>query len=54
MAAFYFIIYWERLFFNMDLLIISIAALIASLLTFFTGFGLGTILTPVFVIFLPS
>lgn len=37
----------------MDLIIISATALIASLLTFFTGFGLGTILTPVFVIFFP-
>jgi hypothetical protein len=37
----------------MDLIIISLTALIASLLTFFTGFGLGTILTPIFVIFFP-
>lgn len=37
----------------MDLIIISATALAASLLTFFTGFGLGTILTPVFVIFFP-
>jgi len=33
--------------------IICIAALFASLLTFFSGFGLGTILTPVFAVFFP-
>jgi uncharacterized protein len=37
----------------MELLILCLAALIASLLTFFSGFGLGTILTPVFAIFFP-
>lgn len=38
----------------MDLLIIiCVSALAASLLTFFSGFGLGTILTPVFSIFFP-
>ena len=37
----------------MDIIIISITALLASLMTFFTGFGLGTILTPVFAIFFP-
>jgi len=37
----------------MDIIIISIAALLASLMTFFTGFGLGTVLTPVFAIFFP-
>jgi len=37
----------------MDIIIISITALLTSLLTFFTGFGLGTILTPVFAIFFP-
>jgi uncharacterized protein len=37
----------------MDLLIIGIASLLASLLTFFTGFGLGTMLMPVFAIFFP-
>ena len=37
----------------MDIIIISIIALLASLMTFFTGFGLGTILTPVFAIFFP-
>ena len=37
----------------MDIFIISITALSASLLTFFSGFGLGTILMPVFAIFFP-
>jgi uncharacterized membrane protein YfcA len=37
----------------MDIIIISLIALLASLMTFFTGFGLGTILTPVFAIFFP-
>src|SRR5688572_23833874 len=37
----------------MDIVLLCIAALVTSLLTFFTGFGLGTILTPVFAIFFP-
>jgi uncharacterized membrane protein YfcA len=37
----------------MDILIISFSALLASGLTFFSGFGLGTILTPVFALFFP-
>lgn len=37
----------------MEIVILGIAALITSLLTFFSGFGLGTILTPVFAIFFP-
>jgi uncharacterized protein len=37
----------------MEILILCIAALITSLLTFFSGFGLGTILTPLFAIFFP-
>jgi hypothetical protein len=37
----------------MDFLIISVSALVASCLTFFSGFGLGTILTPVFALFFP-
>ena len=37
----------------MEIFVIALVALIASLLTFFTGFGLGTILTPVLVIFFP-
>ena len=37
----------------MDFAIIPIVALLASLLTFFSGFGLGTLLMPVFAIFYP-
>ncbi len=37
----------------MELIIIAITAAIASLLTFFSGFGLSTILTPVFILFFP-
>ncbi len=37
----------------MELIIIPVVAAIASLITFFSGFGLGTILTPIFVIFFP-
>jgi uncharacterized membrane protein YfcA len=37
----------------MELFVLCAAALITSLLTFFSGFGLGTILTPVFAIFFP-
>lgn len=37
----------------MELIILCFAALVTSLLTFFSGFGLGTILTPVFAIFFP-
>jgi len=37
----------------MEIILISIAAFITAILTFFSGFGLGTILTPVFVIFFP-
>lgn len=37
----------------MDILIICLTAFLASLLTFFSGFGLGTLLTPVFMIFFP-
>lgn len=37
----------------MDIVIISLAAFLTAILTFFSGFGLGTILTPVFVIFFP-
>lgn len=37
----------------MEFLIIGIVALIASLLTFFSGFGLGTILLPAFALFFP-
>lgn len=37
----------------MDILITCIAAFFTAILTFFSGFGLGTILTPVFMIFFP-
>lgn len=37
----------------MEIIIIGLAAFFTALLTFFSGFGLGTILTPVFVIFFP-
>jgi uncharacterized protein len=37
----------------MNIILLCIAALLTSLLTFFSGFGLGTILTPVFAIFFP-
>lgn len=38
---------------GLEIVILCIAALITSLLTFFSGFGLGTILMPVFAIFFP-
>ncbi len=37
----------------MEIAIVSLAAFITAILTFFSGFGLGTILTPVFMIFFP-
>ena len=37
----------------MEILIICLAAFVVAILTFFSGFGLGTILTPVFMIFFP-
>ncbi|MFT4526888.1 MAG: putative membrane protein YfcA, partial [Bacteroidia bacterium] len=37
----------------MDFVIIPLVAMLASLLTFFSGFGLGTLLMPVFAIFYP-
>jgi len=37
----------------MEIIVISLAAFITAILTFFSGFGLGTILTPVFAIFFP-
>jgi len=36
-----------------DYLVICVSSLIASGMTFFSGFGLGTILTPVFALFFP-
>lgn len=38
---------------TLQILIISAVAFLAAILTFFSGFGLGTILTPVFMIFFP-
>lgn len=37
----------------MEYILVSAAALIVSVLTFFSGFGLGTLLMPVFAIFFP-
>lgn len=37
----------------MEIVIISLVAFLSAILTFFSGFGLGTILTPVFMIFFP-
>lgn len=37
----------------MEIIIISLVAFLVAILTFFSGFGLGTILTPVFMIFFP-
>jgi uncharacterized membrane protein YfcA len=36
-----------------EIVVISIVAFLVAILTFFSGFGLGTILTPVFMIFFP-
>ncbi len=38
----------------MEIALISATAALASLLTFFTGFGLATILTPVMLVFFPA
>ena len=38
----------------MDIIIISATALLAAILTFFSGFGLGTLLTPAFMLFFPT
>lgn len=37
----------------LEVILICIAAFLAAILTFFSGFGLGTILAPVFMIFFP-
>jgi uncharacterized protein len=37
----------------MEIFIISLAAFLTAILTFFSGFGLGTILMPVFALFFP-
>ena len=47
---------WELLSLRtitMETVVISIVAFLAAILTFFSGFGLGTILTPVLMIFFP-
>ena len=38
----------------MEIAIIAATAFLVAILTFFSGFGLGTILTPVFMIFFPA
>ncbi len=40
-------------FYIMDYLILAVVGFLTSLLTFFSGFGLGTLLTPVFIFFFP-
>ena len=37
----------------MEFIVIGVVAMLASILTFFSGFGLGTILLPVFALFFP-
>jgi len=37
----------------MEIVIICLTAFLVAILTFFSGFGLGTILTPVFMLFFP-
>lgn len=37
----------------MEFVLVSIVAFLVAILTFFSGFGLGTILTPVFMLFFP-
>jgi len=37
----------------LEIVIISVTAFLAAILTFFSGFGLGTILTPIFMLFFP-
>lgn len=38
---------------KLEIVVISVVAFLVAILTFFSGFGLGTILTPVFMIFFP-
>jgi hypothetical protein len=38
----------------MEIVIICLATFFTAILTFFSGFGLGTILLPVFAIFSPG
>ena len=44
---------WRPTPVKMELIVICVVALVTSLLTFFSGFGLGTMLTPVFAIYFP-
>ncbi len=37
----------------MEILLLSLAAFLVAILTFFSGFGLGTILTPLFMLYFP-
>ncbi|HUR31726.1 MAG TPA: sulfite exporter TauE/SafE family protein [Saprospiraceae bacterium] len=37
----------------MDIFLVSLAAFFIAILTFFSGFGMGTLLTPIFMIFFP-
>lgn len=37
----------------MEILLVSIVAFLVAILTFFSGFGLGTLLTPIMMIFFP-
>ncbi|GIV27558.1 MAG: hypothetical protein KatS3mg027_1372 [Bacteroidia bacterium] len=38
----------------MEYLLLSLVAFVTAILTFFSGFGLGTILTPVFMVYFPT
>lgn len=38
----------------MDIVLIAVVAALASALTLYSGFGLGTILLPAFALFLPA
>jgi hypothetical protein len=38
----------------MAIVLISVAAFTAAILTFFSGFGLGTLFTPLFMLFFPA
>ena len=44
----------ETLIYCMEIIIPVVVALLASLLTFFSGFGLGTLLLPAFALFFPA
>lgn len=44
---------WQNLFLFHGFFLISLVAFLTAILTFFSGFGLGTILTPVMMLFFP-